>query len=71
MDTTSLCVHTIIYVVVHIRILKQALKHGLKLKKIHKTVAFYKKSWLKPYIEMNTELKKKMQKMILKKTFTN
>ena len=34
--------------VVHIRSLKQALDHGLKLKKVQ----------LKPYIDMNTELRK-------------
>ena len=31
---------------------------GLKLKKVHKAVAFYEEAWLKPYIEMNTELRK-------------
>ena len=43
---------------VHIRNLKQALEHGLKLKKVHKAITFYQKTWLKPYIEMNTELRK-------------
>ena len=38
--------------------LKQALNHGLKLKKIHRVIEFNKKAWLKPYIEMNTELRK-------------
>ena len=52
--------------VLHIRSLKQALDYGLKLKKIHRVIEFNQKSWLKPYIDMNTELKKK-QKMILKK----
>ena len=44
--------------VVHIKSLKQALNHGLKLKKIHRIIEFNKKAWLKPYIDMNTELKK-------------
>ena len=44
---------------VHIRALKQALKHGLKLKKVHKAIAFYQEVWLKEYINMNTELRKK------------
>ena len=39
--------------------IKQALKHGLKLKKVHKTIDFRKEAWLKPYIDMNTELRKK------------
>ena len=44
--------------VVHINTLKQALNHGLKLKKIHRVIKFNQKEWLKPYIDMNTELRK-------------
>ena len=44
--------------VVHINALKQALKHGLKLKKIHRVIEFNQKAWLKLYIDMNTELRK-------------
>ena len=44
--------------VVHINSLKQALNCGLKLKKIHKVIEFNQKEWLKPYIDMNTELRK-------------
>ena len=44
--------------VVHIKSLKQALNHGLKLKKIHRVIEFNQKAWLKPYINMNTELRK-------------
>ena len=44
--------------VVHVNSLKQALNHGLKLKKKHRVIEFNKKAWLKPYIEMNTELRK-------------
>ena len=44
--------------VVHINSLKQALNHGLKLKKIHRIIEFNEKAWLKPYIDMNTELRK-------------
>ena len=42
----------------HINSLKQALKHGLKLKKIHRIIEFNQEAWLKPYIDMNTELRK-------------
>ena len=44
--------------VVHIRSLKQALDHGLKLKKVHRIIEFNQEAWLKPYIEMNIELRK-------------
>ena len=44
--------------VAHINALKQSLNHGLKLKKIHRVIEFNQKEWLKPYIDMNTELRK-------------
>ena len=44
--------------VVHIKALKQALNHGLILKKVHRVIQFNQKAWLKPYIDMNTELRK-------------
>ena len=44
--------------VAHINTLKQALNHGLKLEKIHRVIEFNQKAWLKPYIDMNTELRK-------------
>ena len=43
---------------VHVNTLNQALNHGLKLKKIHRAIEFNQKAWLKPYIDMNTELRK-------------
>ena len=44
--------------VAHINSLKKALNHGLKLKKIHRIIEFNQKEWLKPYTDMNTELRK-------------
>ena len=44
--------------VVHIRSLKQALNHGLKVKKVHRIIEFNQEAWLKTYIDMNTELRK-------------
>ena len=43
---------------VHILALKQALNHGLKLTKVHSVIEFRQEYWLKPYIDMNTELRK-------------
>ena len=42
----------------HIKSLKQALNHGLKFKKVHRIIEFNQEAWLKPYIDMNTELRK-------------
>ena len=43
--------------VVHIRTLRQALNHGLILKKVHRLIQFNQEAWLKPYIETNTKLR--------------
>ena len=40
------------------RALKQALKHGLILKSVHRVIQFNQEAWIKPYIDMNTKLKK-------------
>ena len=53
----------------HMRNLKQALNHGLSFKKVHKVIKFDQNVLLKPYIDMNTNLRKRKQKMILKKIF--
>ena len=52
--------------VIYIRNLKQALNHGLVLKKLHRIIEFKEKAWLKSCIDMNTNLRKK-GKMLLKK----
>ena len=54
--------------VIHTRNLKQALNHELALKKVHRSIKFNQKAWLKPYFVVNTDLRKKA-KIILKKTF--
>ena len=48
--------------VVHIKALKQALNHGLILKNVHRVIQFNQKAWVKPYIDMNTELRKEAKK---------
>ena len=42
----------------NINSLKQALNHGLKLKKIHRIIEFNQEALLKRYNDMNTELRK-------------
>ena len=56
--------------VVHIRSLKQALNHGLKLKKVHRIIEFNQEAWLKPYIDMNTEFRKIAKNDLEKDFFT-
>ena len=48
--------------VIHIRALKQALNHGLKLTKVRRIIQFDQEAWLKPYIDMNTKLRKEAKK---------
>ena len=43
--------------VVHIKALNQALKHGLKLKKVHRVIEFQQSHGIKPYILLNTKLR--------------
>ena len=45
--------------VMHIRNLKQALKHGSVLKKVHRIMKSNQKVWLNSYIDMNTDLSRK------------
>ena len=44
--------------VVHIKSLEKALHYGLKLEKVHRVIEFNQEAWLKPYNDMNTELRK-------------
>ena len=45
--------------VIHIRNLKQALNHRLVFKKLIRVIKFNQNAWLKPYIDINTDLQKK------------
>ena len=45
--------------VIHYKNLIQCLKAGLKLKKIHRGIKFIESEWIKPYIEMNANLRTK------------
>ena len=44
--------------VAHVKPLKQALNHGLILKKVHRVIEPNQEEWLKEYIDINTELRK-------------
>ena len=55
--------------VVHIRSLKQALNHGLILKKVHRVIQYNQKAWLKAYIDMNAELRKQAKNYFEKDFF--
>ena len=45
-----------LYTHIHIRNLKQGLNHGLVLKKVRKVIKLNQNAWLKPYVDMNTDL---------------
>ena len=54
--------------VIHIRNFKNALNNGLVFEKAPRVIKFSQKTWLKLYLAMKADLRKK-QNMILKKTF--
>ena len=45
--------------VIHISNLKQTLSHRFVLKDVYRVIKFNQNVWLKPYIDMNTDLRKK------------
>ena len=47
------------YYSINIFALKQAMNHCIELEKVHEVISFRQGSWLKPYIDINTELKTK------------
>ena len=55
--------------VVYIRSLKEALNHGLILKRVHRVIQFNQEAWFKPYFDMNTELRKQAKNDFEKDVF--
>ena len=53
----------------HIANLKQALNHGLVFRKVHRLIKFNLNACLKPYIGINTDLRKKAKKNFEKSFF--
>ena len=68
----SLLLIYMIKIDIHIRILKQALNHGLILRKGHRVIRFNQDEWLKYYIEMNVnDFFKLMNYAVFGKTMEN
>lgn len=55
--------------VLHYRMLKLALRHGLILKKVHRILKFKQSLWLKLYILLNTEMRMKSKSEFKKKFY--
>ena len=51
--------HDKIEYVIHKTNSKQALNHRLVLKKVQRVIKYNQNSWLKPYIDINADLRKK------------
>ena len=49
--------------------LKQALNHGLALRKVHRVIRFNQNVWLKSYIYMNSHLRRKSKNDFVKYFF--
>ena len=52
--------------VIHYGYLKQVLRNGLKLKKVHRGLRFNQSAWLKQYIDLNSGLRKKADNQFAK-----
>ena len=55
--------------VINIRNLKQALNNGLVFKKVYRVIKFNQNPWLKPYNDMNADLRKKAKNSFFQEDF--
>ena len=55
--------------VIHYRNLLECLKLGMNLKKIHGTLKFKQKDWMKSFIDFNTQKRKEATNEVNKKHF--
>ena len=46
---------------IHIRSLMHALNHGINKKKVHRIIKFQQNTGLKPYIDLNIDLRRKIK----------
>ena len=53
----------------NVKFLKQALNHGLVFKKVHRVIQVNQKDWLKPYIDLNSKLRKEAKTFDFEKDF--
>ncbi len=44
--------------VIHLRMLQFCLRHGVVLKKVHRVISFKQEAFMKPYIELNTRMRR-------------
>ena len=51
------------------KIYKTSIKSWINTKKVHRVIQFNQKSWLKEYIDINTELRKQATKWFWEKKF--
>ena len=54
---------------IHITNLKEALNNGFVLKNTHRVIKFNQNAWPEPYININTDLRKKRKKWLWKRFF--
>lgn len=55
--------------VIHYRMLKTAVSHGLILRKVHRILKFRQSQWIKPYIDLNTNERTKAQNEFTRNLF--